>query len=73
MTQLRPVVAADHFRLAKSKRLSNTSDKTVVMQHRRGEIKILLSVEHGLTRRQDVNDAIRVVVKNDIHADLAKN
>jgi hypothetical protein len=44
-----------------------------VMQHRRGEIKILLSVEHGLTRRQDVNDAIRVVVKNDIHADLAKN
>ena len=31
----------------------------------------LLSVEHGLTRRRDVNDAIRIAVENDIDADMA--
>ena len=57
--------------LAKGKRLNNTSDKSVVMKHRRGDVKILLSVEHGLTRRRDVNDAIRIAVENDIDADMA--
>src|SRR6188472_1365459 len=38
--------------LAKGKRLNNTSDKSVVMKHRSGDVKILLSVEHGLTRRR---------------------
>ena len=54
--------------LVKGKRLNNTSDKTVVMKHQRGDVKILLSVEHGLTRRRDVNDAIRIAVENDIDA-----
>ena len=57
--------------LAKGKRLNNTSDKSVVMKHRSGDVKILLSVEHGLTRRRDVNDAIRIAVENDIDADMA--
>ena len=57
--------------LAKGKRLNNTSDKSVVMKHRSGDVKILLSVEHGLTRRRDVNDAIRLAVENDIDADMA--
>ena len=49
--------------LVRGKRLNNTSDKSVVMKHRRGDVKILLSVEHGLTRRRDVNDAIRIAVE----------
>jgi hypothetical protein len=52
-------------------RLNNTSDKIVVMKHRSGDVKILLAVEHGLTRRRDVNDAIRIAVENDIDADMA--
>ena len=39
-------------------------------KHRSGDVKILLSVEHGLTRRRDVNDAIRIAVENDIDADM---
>ena len=58
--------------LANGKRLNNTSDKSVVMKHRSGDVKILLSVEHGLTRRRDVNDAIRIAVENDIDADMAR-
>ena len=54
--------------LVKGKRLNNTSDKTVVMKHQRDDVKILLSVELGLTRRRDVNDAIRIAVENDIDA-----
>jgi len=42
------------------------------MKHRSGDVKILLSVEHGLTRRRDVNDAIRIAVENDIDADMAR-
>ncbi|MGZ9125384.1 MAG: hypothetical protein ACXW48_20310 [Candidatus Binatia bacterium] len=57
--------------LVKGKRLNNTSDKIVVMKHRRGDVKILLSVEHGLMRCRDVNDAIRIAVENDIDADMA--
>jgi hypothetical protein len=57
--------------LVKGKRLNNTSDKSVVINHRRGDAKILLSVEHGLSRRRDVNDAIRVAVENDIDEDMA--
>jgi hypothetical protein len=57
--------------LAKGKSLNNTSDKIVVMKHRSGDVKILLAVEHGLTRRRDVNDAIRIAVENDIDADMA--
>ena len=55
--------------LPRGQRLDNTSDKNVVMKHRSGDVKILLSVEHGLTRRRDVNDAIRIAVENDIDAD----
>ena len=58
--------------LVKGKRLNNTSDKSVVMKHRRGDLKILLSVEHGLMRRRDVNDAIRIAMENDIDADMAE-
>ena len=58
--------------LVKGKRLNNTSDKSVVMNHRSGDLKILLSVEHGLTRRRDVNDAIRIAVENDIDAGMAE-
>ena len=58
--------------LAEGKRLNNTSDKSVVMRHRSGDVKILLSVEHGLTRRRDVNDAIRITVENDIDSDMAE-
>jgi hypothetical protein len=58
--------------LVKGKRLNNTSDKSVVMKHQSGDVKILLSVEHGLTRRRDVNDAIRIVVENDIGTDMAR-
>ena len=50
--------------LVKGKRLNNTSDKSVVMKHRSGDVKILLSVEHGLTRRRDVNDAIRIAAES---------
>jgi len=57
--------------LVRGKRLNNTSDKSVVMKRQRGDVKILLSVEHGLTRRRDVNDAIRIAVENDIDADMA--
>ena len=57
--------------LVKGKRLNNTSDKSVVMNHRHGDVKILLSIEHGLARRRDVNDAIRIAVENDIDADMA--
>ena len=57
--------------LVKGEQLNNTSDKSVVMKHRRGDVQILLSVEHGLTRRRDVNDAIRVAVENDIDAYMA--
>jgi hypothetical protein len=57
--------------LVKGKRLNNTSDKIVVMKRRRGDVKILLSVEHGLMRRRDVNDAIRIAVENDIDAGMA--
>ena len=57
--------------LVKGKRLNNTSDKSVVINHRHGDAKILLSVEHGLSRRRDVNDAIRVAVENDIDEDMA--
>jgi hypothetical protein len=32
--------------LVRGKRLNNTSDKSVVMKHRSGDVKILLSVEH---------------------------
>ena len=39
------------------------------MKHRRGDVKILLSVEHGLMRRRDVTDAIRIAVENDIDAE----
>ena len=49
--------------LVTGKRLNNTSDKSVVVKHRSGNVKILLSVEHGLTRRRDVNDAIRIAVE----------
>jgi hypothetical protein len=57
--------------LAKGKRLNNTSDNSVVMKHpRRGEVTILLSVEHRLARRQDVNDAIRIAMRDDIDADM---
>ena len=41
------------------------------MKHRSGDVKILLSVEHGLTHRRDVNDAIPLAVENDIDADMA--
>jgi hypothetical protein len=61
----------EYTALVKGKRLNNTSDKSVVMKHRSGDVKILLSVEHGLTRRRDVNDAIRIAVENDIDADMA--
>ena len=57
--------------LVKGKRLNNTSDKSVVMKRPSGDVKILLSIEHGLTRRRDVNDAIRIAVENDIDADMA--
>ena len=57
--------------LVKGKPLNNTSDQSVVINHRRGDAKILLSVEHGLSRRRDVNDAIRVAVENDIDEDMA--
>jgi hypothetical protein len=41
------------------------------MKHpRRGEVTILLSVEHRLARRQDVNDAIRIAMRDDIDADM---
>jgi len=43
-----------------------------VMNHRHGDVKILLSIEHGLARRRDVNDAIRIAVENDIDADMAR-
>jgi hypothetical protein len=50
--------------LAKGKRLNN-------MKHpRRGEVTILLSVEHRLARRQDVNDAIGIAMRDDIDADM---
>ena len=56
--------------LFKGKRLSHTSDKNVVMKHPlRGDVTILLSVEHGLARRQDVNKAIRIAMQEDIDAD----
>ena len=29
------------------------------------------SVEHGLMRRRDVNDAIRIAMRDDIDADIA--
>ena len=57
--------------LVKGKRHNNTSDKSVVMKHPRGDITILLSVEHNLMRRQDVNDAIRIAMGDDIDADMA--
>ena len=57
--------------LVKGKRLNNTSDKSVVMNYRHGDVKILLSIEHGLARRRDVNDAIRITVENDIEAEMA--
>ncbi|HLO22129.1 MAG TPA: hypothetical protein VK193_01735 [Methyloceanibacter sp.] len=59
--------------LVKGKRLNNTSDKGIMMKHKRGDVKILLSVEHGLMRRRDVNDAIRIAVENDIDADTANS
>ena len=55
--------------LAEGKRLNNTSDKSVVMKHRSGDVKILLSVDDG---RRDVNDAIRITVENDIDSDMAE-
>ena len=63
----------EYTALVKGKeRPNNTSDKSVVMKDSRsGDVKILLSVEHGLTRRRDVNDAIRLAVENDIDADMA--
>ena len=57
--------------LVKGKRLNNTSDQSVVMKHRGGDVNILLAVEHGLTRRRDVNDAIRIAVENDVAAEIA--
>ena len=57
---------AEYAVLVKGKRLNNTSDKSVVMKRPRGDVTILLSVEHSLTRRQDVNDAIRIAMGNDI-------
>ena len=57
--------------LVKGKRLNNTSDQSVVMKHRGGDVIILLAVEHGLTRRRDVNDAIRIAVENDVAAEIA--
>jgi len=57
--------------LVKRKLLNNTSDKNVVMNHPRGDITILFSVEHGLVRRKDVNDAIRIAMRGDIDADMA--
>jgi hypothetical protein len=56
--------------LVKSKRLSNTSDKSVVMKRPGGDISILLSIEHSLMRRQDVNDAIRIAMEDDIDANM---
>ena len=59
--------------LFKGKRFSHTSDKSVAMKHpQRGDVTILLSVEHGLARRQDVNDAIRTAMQEDIDADMAE-
>ena len=58
--------------LVKGKRLSNTSDKSVVMKRPRGDISILLSVEHTLRRRQDVNDAIRIAMEDDINANMVE-
>jgi hypothetical protein len=41
------------------------------MKHpRRGNVTILLSVEHRLARRQDVNDAIGIAMRDDIDADM---
>lgn len=57
--------------LVKGKRISNTSDKSVVLKRPRGDISILLSVEHSLMRRQDVNDAIRIAMEDDIDANMA--
>ena len=62
--------AFEYTVLVKGKRLNNTSDKSVVMKHRRGDVKILLSVDQGLMRRRDVNHAIRIAVENDIDADI---
>ncbi len=56
--------------LVKGKRLSNTSDKSVVMKRPGGDISILLSIEHSLMRRQDVNDAIRIAMEDDIDTNM---
>ena len=56
--------------LVKGKLLSNTSDKSIVVKRPRGDISILLSVEHGLMRRQDVHHAIRAAMEDDIDADI---
>jgi hypothetical protein len=56
--------------LVKGKRLSNTSDKRVVMKRPRGDISILLSIEHTLLRRKDVNDAIRIAMEDDVDANM---
>ena len=56
--------------LIKGKRLNNTSDRSVVMKRPRGDISILLSVEHSLMRRQDVNEAIRIAMEDDIDANM---
>ena len=57
--------------LVKRKLINNTSDKNAVVKHTRGDLTILLSVEHGLMRRRDVNDAIRIAMRDDIDADMA--
>ena len=57
--------------LVKRKLVNNTSDKNAVVKHTRGDLTILLSVEHGLMRRRDVNDAIRIAMRDDIDADMA--
>ena len=57
--------------LIKGKRLNNTSDRSVVMKRPRGDISILISVEHSLMRRQDVTEAIRIAIEDDIDANMA--
>jgi hypothetical protein len=41
--------------LVKGKRVNNTTGTSVVMRHLRGDVTVLLSVEHGLMNRKDVN------------------
>jgi hypothetical protein len=39
--------------------------------HYKEDLQMRNSVEHGLMRRRDVNDAIRIAMRDDIDADMA--